>query len=102
MSIELLDFAEPFFTVKYVRDEKEHDIGERTILVNISEQPLTIQNQSLDLFESVIVLNTTISNVKQGILVERFSNYEDEETFLGEVRKTWPLAYDIRKEERLK
>jgi hypothetical protein len=37
-----------------------------------------------------------------GVLIECFSDYADEKAFLDEVKKTWPLAYDVQKEERLK
>ena len=102
MSIEELDFAEPFFTVKYLLNEKEYPIGDKNIVVNLSEQPIKIQDQQLGFLQSVIVTNIAICRVERGVLVERFSDYTDEKAFLDEVKKTWPLAYDIRKEERLK
>lgn len=102
MGIEILNFAEPFFTVKYLRDEKEYQVNESSILINISEQPIKIQDQKLAAFQSVVVTNTNIRNIGKGVLVECFSNYEDETALLEEVKKTWPLAYNIRKEERLK
>ena len=40
--------------------------------------------------------------MEKGVLVERFSDYPDEAALFEEVKKAWPLAYDIRKEERLK
>lgn len=101
MSIEKLEFGEPFFTVKYL-SEKEYQVEESSILVNLSDRPLRIQNQKLDFFQSVVVTNVAIQDVEKGLLVERFSSYTDEEALFGEVKKIWPLAYDIRKEERLK
>lgn len=102
MSLELLDFAEPFFKVKYLQNEQECRVKESSILINISEQPIKIQDQRLDDFQSVVVTNTLICDVKKAVLVEGFSNYRDENALLEEVKKTWPLAYDVRKEERLK
>lgn len=102
MSVQILDFAEPFFTVKYLVDQEEYQVDESSILVNISEQPILIQNQKLDTFQSVVVTNTQIRNVTRGILVERFARYQDEKALFEEVKTVWPLAYDIRKEERLK
>lgn len=102
MSVDLLDFAEPFFTVKYLTDEAEHQVEERSILVNLSEQPIWIETQKLVFLQSVVVTGTTIRNVEKGLLVERFSSYPDEEALFKEVKNIWPLAYDIRKEERLK
>ena len=102
MSIKTLDFVEPFFTVKYLLNEGEYPVGEKSIIVNLSEKPIKIQDQQLGFFQSVVVTNTSICEVERGVLVERFSDYVDEKAFLDEVKKTWPLAYDIRKEERLK
>lgn len=102
MSIEILDFAEPFFTVKYVQNEKEVRVGEKTILINVSEQPIKIQEQKLGTLQSVIVTNTPVCHVERGLLIEKFAAYTDEAKLFEEVKKAWPLAYDIRKEERLK
>jgi hypothetical protein len=102
MSVETLDFAEPFFPVKYLAGEEHYPIGEKSILVNISERPVLIQNQELGFLESVVVANTAIRKVERAVLVERFASYADEEALFDQVRKTWPLAYDVRKEERLK
>ena len=63
---------------------------------------IRIKNQKLGFFQSVVVTNITIQDVEKGVLVERFSSYTDEEMLFEEVKKIWPLAYDIRKEERLK
>ncbi|MDD1796334.1 hypothetical protein LRP50_24745 [Enterovibrio sp. ZSDZ42] len=102
MSVTTLDFSEPFFTVKYVTDEKNIPINEKTIVLNLSEQPLQIESQTLSTFQSVIALNTVITNMQKGVLVERFASYDDEPALLDAVRKLWPLAYEIRREERLK
>ena len=102
MSIEQLEFGEPFFTVKYLLEEDSYHVEERSILINLAEQPITIENQKLNFLQSVVVTNITVSGVKRGLIVERFANYEDEAALYEEVRKVWPLAYDIRKEERLK
>ena len=102
MSIKKLDFSEPFFTVKYVVGDKEFQVAESSILVNLSEQPIRIHNQKLDFFQSVVVTNITIKDMEKAILVERFASYTDEGALFEEVKKIWPLAYDIRQEERLR
>ena len=102
MSVKTLDFAEPFFTVKCLLSEKEYAVGKKCIVVNLSERPIQIQQQQLGFFQSVVVTNTKLCEVEKAVIVERFSDFTDEKAFLDEVKKTWPLAYDIRKEERLK
>ena len=102
MSIKALNFGEPFFTVKYLVEEDRYRVEERCILINLSEQPITIENQKLGFLQSVVVTNIAVKEVTRGLIVERFADYEDEASLYEEVRKVWPLAYDIRKEERLK
>jgi len=102
MSINILDFAEPFFTVKYLKDEAQYVVDDKVILINIDQQPIRIQDQRLGFLQSVIVTKTAICDVKGAIVIERFDNYADESALFDEVKKTWTLAYDIRKEERLK
>ena len=102
MSVETLDFAEPFFTVKHVVDETEYQIGEKTIVLNLSEQPIGIQDQSLEFLASVVVANTPIRAIKRAVLIERFASYPDEDALFEAVKTVWPLAFDVRKEERLR
>ncbi len=102
MSIKTLDFAEPFFSVKYLQREHRHQIKDKSIVVNVSEQPIKIQAQRLEFLHSVVVTNTTLEGIERGILVENFAGRGEDAAFFDKVKKIWPLAYDIRKEERLK
>ncbi len=102
MSIETLDFAEPFFTVKVVQDAAEHEIGDRAIVLNLSDQPLNIRKQALAPLQSVIVAQTPIRDVARAVLIERFAEHADQEALFAAVKRRWPLAYDVRKEDRLK
>ncbi|USH01188.1 hypothetical protein K6Q96_09590 [Grimontia kaedaensis] len=102
MSLETLDFAEPFFTVKYIIDEPEIIIKERTIVLNLAESQLYAAGMWLAPFQSIIATDVTLFNVEKCVLVERFDDFEDENALLEKVRGTWPLAYEIRREERLK
>ena len=45
---------------------------------------------------------STIYNLKHAVLVERFAEYDDEESLLAKVREEWPSAFKIRGEERLR
>ena len=102
MSVEALDLAEPFFTVKWLRDEPDHAVGARSILVNVSDRPIAIENQSIGFFQSTVVTNTELKGVDSAVLVERFDDHSDEVALLEEVSRVWRLAYDVRGEERLK
>ncbi len=102
MSIETLDFAEPFFTLQYLSDEVKYRVGDRTIVLNLSEEPIRIQDQTLGFLQSVIVANTDIREVGHAVLIERFASHSDENALFKEIRNTWPSAWDVRQEERLK
>ncbi len=102
MSIDALDFAEPFFSVKRLQNESKFPIGDSTIVINISETPIRIEDQKLGFFQSVVATRTALKDVAHAVLIEGFAAHADERALLNEIKKTWPLAYDIRKEERLK
>lgn len=102
MSIENLELGEPFFTVKYLVEEDSYQVEEPCILINVSEQPIKIESQELAFFKSVVVTKITLKDVQRGLIVERFAHYPDEAALYEEVKKVWPLAYEIRQEERLK
>ena len=102
MTLRRLDIAEPFFCVSMVRDETSLRIGDRTIVLNLSDSPLRIRKQTLGSLQSVILRETDIENVQHAILVERFDAYADEAALLEDVRQAWPTAFEVRGEERLR
>ena len=102
MPIEILDFAEPFFTVKRIANTDSYRIQERTILLNLSEKPIGIQEQQLGHLQSVIVAHTHVTDLTEAIAVEGFAEHADEEALMAEIKQSWPSAFDVRKEERLR
>ena len=102
MPVETLDFAEPFFTVRFVTDEPAYEVTGRTILLNLAETPVRIRDQSLGSLHSAIVRNTGVQNLAHAVLIDRFDDYPDEAALFAEVRQTWPSAWDVRQEERLR
>ena len=102
MSIETLEFAEPFFTVLHLAEEDSHGIAGKAIVLNLSERPIRIHEQRLGHLQSVVAVNTAIRDVDRAVLIERFADHADEQALFAEVRRTWRSAYDLRGEERLK
>ncbi len=102
MPVETLDFAEPFFTVRFVTDTPAYEVAGRTILLNLAETPVRIRDQTLGPLQSVIVQNTSVQDLAQAILVERFDDHPDQDKLFAEVKKVWPSAWDVRQEERLR
>ena len=102
MTVEALEFAEPFFTVRLVKDEASFQIFERSILLNLAENPIRVQDQKIDYLNSAILTNTSVQAAEYCVIIERFDEQSDQNSLFEEVRKTWPSAWDIRKEARLK
>ncbi len=102
MPIETLGFAAPFFTVRFVTDESSVSVGAKTIALNLAERPVEIENQRLGHLQSVIAVNTTIRRLDRAILVEGIADHADEQVLFALVKNTWPSAYEVRGEKRLK
>ena len=102
MSVQKLDFAEPFFSVKFLQDELEYDVNGRVILLNLAEEAIQIHEQGLAHLNSIIAVNTRIKNIKRAVIIERFDDHKDDETLYHAVKQKWPSAYEVRGEERLK
>ena len=102
MPIETLDIAEPFFTLRLVKDEETHVIDGRAIVLNLAETPVQIMEQELAPLTSVIVQDCTLKVVQHIAVIEGFDAFTDEAAFLEQVRATWPSAFDVRQEERLR
>ena len=102
MSINRLDFAEPFFTVKLVEDEREYTTQGKSIVLNLSEKPIRVRDQQLGHLQSAVFANVALDDVEKAVMVERFADYPDEHALFERVRSVWPSAYDVRQEERLR
>ncbi|NBR03904.1 MAG: hypothetical protein EBT94_12430, partial [Alphaproteobacteria bacterium] len=102
MTVQKLDIAEPFFSVSMVSHEASLNIIGRTIVLNLADSPIRIREQTLGSLQSVILRDTDIENVQHAILVERFDDHPDEGALMEEVRRSWPSAFEVRGEERLR
>lgn len=102
MSGQKLDFAEPFFTVTVIENESSFDVQDRSVLLNLSELPIVIEGQSLGQFQSAIFTNITVRQVTKAVLVEGLDREPDEAALFAAIKKTWPSAFEVRREERLR
>ena len=102
MPVQTLEFAEPFFTVRILKQLESYQVEGRVILLNLAETPVRILDQTLASLQSVIVANAEIHDVDHAVVIERFGDYPDDEKLFEKVKATWPSAFDIRQEERLR
>lgn len=102
MTTQTLDIGEPFFTLRIVKDEDAHPITGKTIVLNLGDRPIRIREQALGSLQSVILQNTEVEVVEHAILIGGFAEHDDEASLLSRIRETWPSAYQVRGEERLR
>lgn len=102
MTIESINIGAPFFNIKSIKNETEYSVTDKTILLNLSPSPIIIQQQHLNMLQSVIVKDTDIHQLHLAILIENFTNHESDDLLMQQIREAWPSAFDIRGEERLR
>lgn len=102
MPVKTLEFAEPFFAVSLIENEASLQVDDKAIILNLSEKPIGIRDQSLGHLQSVIVRDVELTNLDHAVLIERVADYPDQDALFAKVKATWPSAFDVRKEERLR
>ena len=102
MPIRTLDLAEPFFTVRIITDSPVHQVLGKVILLNLSEEPVQVREQRLWHLQSAVAADVELRDVSHAVIVERFADHDDEDRLFSEVRRSWPSAFDVRQEERLR
>ncbi|MDE2790424.1 MAG: hypothetical protein OXI81_08370 [Paracoccaceae bacterium] len=102
MAIQTLDIAQPFFSLRFVENETSYTVEGKVIVLNLAETPVRIREQSLRALQSVVLNETRMHDIGRAVVVERFADYPDEEALMARVRDTWPTAFEVRGEERLR
>lgn len=102
MSNETLTIGEPFFTLRILQGESAHSIKGKTIALNLSDRPIRVREQSLGALQSVILKDTEMQDIDHAVLIERFADHPDDVALMAQIRETWPSAFQVRGEERLR
>lgn len=102
MPVLTLSIADPFYQVQILRNEAEITITERTIVLNLAEEPLQVLGQKLGQFQSAILRDVSVKNAAHAVLIEGLDDHPDEAALMAQIRETWPSAFDVRQEERLR
>lgn len=102
MTKETLTIGDPFFTIRILKNEDRHPIAGKTIVLNLAETPLHVREQTLGALQSAILKDTEIRGVTHAVLIEGFADHADEAALLARIRDTWPSAFEVRGEERLR
>lgn len=102
MSIKTLQFCEPFFTIKAIQDEREYKIDNKSIVINLSESDVMVKDKPVCHLKSTIVTNISVKNLQRGLIVEDYEKNTDQAKLFAEIKKQWPVMYDMTKQERHK
>ena len=102
MSIQSLEIGAPFFGIQLIEKELEYQISGKTIILNLSEEPLLVREQTLGALQSAIMKDTAIKDVRHAVAIEGFADHSDNNALMARIRDTWPSAFQVRGEERLR
>ena len=102
MTVTPIDIGRPFFDITLIEGEETFEVSGSAIVLNLSISPLKLEQQQLGSLQSAIVRRAELRDVQWAVTVEGFEDYADEAEFCATVRETWPSAFEIRKEERLR
>ena len=107
MTVTTLSIGDPFFQVRILRDEPAFEIADKTILPNLAEDvPVRVRQQTIGTLQSAVLVGTTAHSIKHAVVVEGYTShgegFEADAELMARIRETWPSAYDVRQEERLR
>ncbi|MEM7378299.1 MAG: hypothetical protein AAF460_12440 [Pseudomonadota bacterium] len=102
MPCATLDFAEPFFGVTLLEVVDRFDIAGRAIVINLADRALQVEAQTLATLQSAIVVDAALEQIERAVVIDRFDAHGDDAALFAAVRARWPLAFDVRGEERLR
>ena len=102
MTLHAINIGRPFFEITLIEQESDFEVSGGAIVLNLSQHPLRLEAQQLTSLQSGIVRNARLREVDWAVVVEGFEDFDNEDAFCADVRRTWPSAFEIRGEERLR
>lgn len=102
MTLHAINIGRPFFEITLIEQESDFEVSGGAIVLNLSQLPLRLEAQQLTSLQSGIVRNARLREVDWAVVVEGFEDFDNEDAFCADVRRTWPSAFEIRGEERLR
>ncbi len=106
MSVQKLDFAEPFFAVDYVENEESCDVGPKSLVFNLAERanaPLYVDGMPVLPLRGTVVQGVRLTKITRALIVKDFERRSlDDARFTDEIKKTWRTLYECSGMERHK
>ncbi len=106
MSIQKLTFAEPFFEVDYVEDEKSYDVESKSLVFNLAERSQTVMDiQGIPILplKGTVAQGVRVEHIGRALIVKDYEHFAlDDLAFLREVKTVWRSLYECSGIERHK
>lgn len=104
MTVQKLDFAEPFFQVDYVEDEPSYDIGAKSLVFNLAERSQTVmyvKGMPIMPLKGTVVQDVQVTNIGRALIVKDYDRVPlDDEEFVKGITSTWRTIYECSGLER--
>lgn len=101
--IRKMNFSKNVCDVHLLIDESNYKIKTDSIIVNLSNNPMTVGNFTINKCESAILINDEIKNIEKALIITDYNkndgNFID---YAQYIKQDWDYAYDIFKTESLK
>ncbi len=106
MSVQKLDFAEPFFEVEYVEDEEKYTCETKSLVFNLAERSgksLYIKRIPVLPLKGTVAEGVVIEGIVRMLVVKNYDSFRlDDPKFVQRVKKTWKSLYECSGIERHK
>jgi hypothetical protein len=102
MGIRTLQFSEPFYTIKFIDNERQYKIDDTSIVISLAEKGILIRDRPLEYLKSTIVRNVIINDIQRTLVIEGYEKKAVDAELFSKIQDQWPLMYDITHEERFK
>ena len=93
MTVQQLDFAEPFFQIDYVEDEASYDVTSRSLVFNLAERSQTImyiKDIPIMPLKGTVAQDVQVTNIGRALIVKDYERYSlDDDEFINAVKSTW-------------
>ncbi|MBQ7561057.1 MAG: hypothetical protein IJS99_04350 [Synergistaceae bacterium] len=104
--ISALDFAEPFFSLDLVQNEKEYKIDSNSLIINLAERSnstMYIKGAGIPPLKAAIAKGCIISDISLALVVKDYErcNINDIPTIQA-IKRTWKTIYECSGMERHK
>jgi len=98
LSIECLNFAEPFFELDYVENEESYWVEGKSVVINLahkSRKPMWINGTMIPPLKSTVAENAAIEKITKALIVKSYMKYDFSlPQEIEKIKLTWKSLYE--------